>query len=236
MHLLHLTTTALLAVVSAYDPSKRDCKSLTGSDLCLTSFTWCNFPTNGDRDSTSAAGPGCAPPAEGGYLRGNDATNAGSIYAILIAGVNYNISGPATAKWEKNTTDPYLIFNPTRILSDFPTELAPDLNSDLARGLAAADFGNMIEISQPEHPPDRRLGTIPRDVSQLFTVQDGLISGWFESAAETSRKDEKKKWRLGVGIGVGVGVPIMIAVAAWVGWTVGRKRGRRTAVVGKGGL
>lgn len=119
------------------------------------------------------------------------------------------------------------MFRPHDIAQQFPTPLAPDLDPRTALAFAAADCSNTIEISQPEHPLAGDRENAPMDLSQSFTMQDYFIKGFFQTEAANARDKEHGKWRRGVGIGVGVGVPVMMATAALVGWSFGKKRGKR---------
>ncbi|KAB5554824.1 hypothetical protein GE09DRAFT_1239090 [Coniochaeta sp. 2T2.1] len=132
-----------------------------------------------------------------------------------------------TAKWETNTTEAFFMFRPNDVLHEFLTSLAPDLQPGVAGALATADMWNYIEITQPEHPLAGDSKRSPKDVSQPFTIHDSFIEAFFENAAANARNEEYGGWKRGVGIGVGVGVPVLMALAALIGWSFGKKRGRR---------
>lgn len=157
----------------------------------MTSLHWCSFPGSHSGEA------GCSPPAEGGYLRGSDSDNSGSMYALLISTNTYHVSWKKTADddypvrlrwlfqdpskdpvngrsagWEINTTESFFMFRPHDIAQHFPTPLAPNLDPRTALPFAAADFYNTIEISQPEHPLAGERENAPVDRSQSFTIQD----------------------------------------------------------------
>ncbi|KAB5539383.1 hypothetical protein GE09DRAFT_1138664 [Coniochaeta sp. 2T2.1] len=189
----------------------------------------------------------------GRYLRGSDSDNSGSLFALLISGNAYNVSwkktvdnddypvrlrwlfqdptkdvvNERTAKWETNTTQSFFMFRPNDVLQEFPTPLAPDLQPGVAGVFAIADMSNYIEISQPEHSLASDSKRSPKDVSQPFAIHDSFIEGFFENQAAIARNEEDGRWKRGVGIGVGVSVPALMALAALIGWSFGKKRGRR---------
>jgi hypothetical protein len=114
------------------------------------------------------------------------------------------------------------MFRPDDVLEQFPTALAPNLSSVEARSFATSDFTNFIEISQPDHPPNK-LGYHPGDSSGAFALDNPMIYGFLDTQAEIAREQEYGKWKLGVGIGVGLGIPILMAIAGYIGWMIGRR-------------
>lgn len=93
------------------------------------------------------------------------------------------------------------------------------------KGLAS-EMTNLISIVQNIGPGVER-GT--EDFSSQFSVQDGWATSTMVSYAEIKRREERRRWTLGVGIGVGLGVPILMALTGLVTWMVARKKMERPA-------
>lgn len=118
-------------------------------------------------------------------------------------------------------------FNPAKVLSQFPTELAPNMTSEVARVHAAQDRGNRIAVSQARRAPSSNDEPSSEDRSQYFIVVSPRMKYFLAAQKATGENEMYDKWKLGVGVGVGVGVPLLLVASAFLGWTVGKKMATR---------
>ncbi|KAK8109437.1 hypothetical protein PG999_007574 [Apiospora kogelbergensis] len=222
-------------ILAAWDPSKRDCSE---QYLCLTSFKWC--------DPQGTKHP-CFYP-EGTYPA--QARPGGSIQGLVMENFNHTISWkvqpnnrdkPVTVnwwlgkdlKWEVNTTDSQIIFNPARIIRELIPELGRATIGDSGSGggdggnvshakairYVYASMSNVISLRQPSagnrkpsEDPTGNLNTARASTDQ-FVVGSSWVEKFLDAQYQRGHIDERKTW--GIGAGVGLGVPVLMA-AAWI--------------------
>lgn len=122
----------------------------------------------------------------------------------------------------------YFTFNPRAILlGEFPTDLAPDMEPQIASGLVAQNARNQIRITQPRRTADSDGEATSEDVSQFFMVSPMEVERFLAVQRELGGDDVYDRWKLGAGVGVGVGVPLLMVASGFLGWLMGRKTASR---------
>ncbi|KAG6356531.1 hypothetical protein INS49_015919 [Diaporthe citri] len=214
----------------AYDPLQRSC---VGDNVCLTSFHWCAADEGREDGQT-----GCSFP-DGAYPRTlmDNQLNA----ALLDRGRDYIISwkegdptneNPVTITWNfgsgkgmGNVTGSSFsfTFHPSGILGQFPTDLAPDVDSGTASWLVAQDSNNQIVISRPRRTVSSDSQVVSEDKSQFFILPPAEVESFLAAQKDVGGNEMYDKWKLGVGVGVGVGVPLLMGASGFLGWLMGKK-------------
>ncbi|KAJ3579471.1 hypothetical protein NPX13_g1099 [Xylaria arbuscula] len=218
MFTLLATVLLLVPTVLGLDLEKR-CEEK--EDLCLLSFVWCNWRDN-SRD--------CSLPDDT-YPR---STTNNVEYPIILADTNYTIKwkstkgkdGPVTFKWgmenltwETAVTGTKFRFNPSEIISSFPTDKYPNASpADAWYGSTRFPM-NIITITRAEVNQSEGV-TESSDFSDQFLVQSGIAIEYLE----TQRKLEYNKWKLRVGLSVGLGVPVLLIITALTTWLLCKAR------------
>ncbi|KAH6692572.1 hypothetical protein F5X68DRAFT_228935 [Plectosphaerella plurivora] len=122
--------------------------------------------------------------------------------------------------WGKNTTEDHIVFRPVDVFAEIIERNHTNLTIYEIKGLAS-EMTNLITVGQERRPGEER-GS--EDTSSQFSVQGGWATSTMVSYAENKRREERRRWTLGVGIGVGLGVPILMALTGLVTWTVARNK------------
>lgn len=115
------------------------------------------------------------------------------------------------------------MFNPSAILGQFPTKIAPYIDPSLASWLVAQDSNNHIIISRPRGAISSDGQFVLEDKSQFFILLPAEVESFLVAQKEVGGNEMYEKWKLGGGVGVGVGLPLLMGASAFLGWLTGRR-------------